>query len=149
MQHGSILREPMSSGKHKLAIDLERIQKALTEGYRRDCCHFCGSTNDLKETQFGLSRKIRTDRDWTEAIASAVASAITLPLLGFRKLSGPSKSEEKLVLRLVLVACNYCIKKRKPLIGALAFRIRDYKVHPIYGVAKESGFKDFVALWQL
>lgn len=104
-------------------------------------CHLCGSVTDLTRHVFGMSKVLsrKLTWDWSEAGVSAAVSAIALPLVGVGRFAGPGVTTQRQYLRMNLVVCASCLRKRRRLFGVV-FRKKDYRMHPWFENAKELGF---------
>lgn len=129
-------------GRDSRAINIEALMTELrTVDKADDRCHGCRWTDGLERYPFGLARVIGKERDWTEATVSAALSAITLPLLGFGRLSGPATKTTAYVFRLELVLCRACQEKRKGLFGRVRLKSADYALHPWWKKVRQFGFE--------
>jgi len=132
----------------RMSRDIAMINDFIVKGIPDDYCYFCGSKWDLQTTPFGLSRVVAVTRKWAGTAASIAANLITIPL-GTFVFKRPDKQTEYMTLRLRFVVCNDCIKLHKPFAGSLPFRIRDYRKHPIYSIARKCGFREFEPPWRI
>jgi hypothetical protein len=95
-------------------------------------CFVCGSEENLVQFEFGLA-KTRTQRNWGETAASAILSAVSLPLTGFGLIRLPGKSTQTSVFTLRFTACSRCASKNL-----------DYSFHPWFPIIFDYGYNRFI-----
>jgi len=71
-------------------------------------CHICGCESPAS-FPFGLATPSKVSRDWLPVAASVALAALTIPLLGGARLSGPGKTERFRMAVLHLVLCDGCL----------------------------------------
>lgn len=111
-------------------------------------CITCG-LREIHNYSFAMAKVI--DSNWGEQIATAagsvVFSAITVPLVGFGRLSIAGKRESLSVIRFNLLLCERCHPKNYGVGTVLPERI--YKVHPGYEMCVKYGFRKFLNAYDL
>lgn len=105
-------------------------------------CHICGIAAKLSYHEFGLLRLLSKERDWTMTAASVAISGLTLPFLGYGQVRGPDATKKGNILRMRLVVCESCLKKRQ--ISTSKLTIADYSKHPFWSEAHNAGFDTFI-----
>jgi hypothetical protein len=108
------------------------IDELLPIDQRPHECHACGRRDNLHSWDFGLGKKITTNRAWGGTALSIAISAVTIPLIGAGGLQLPGKSTRYQVLRLRLILCGSCWKG-----GA------QYSLHPRWQKATQLGYTEF------
>jgi len=114
---------PREDGQARLFAELSRPDQ------KPDQCHACGKKDQLYRWEFGMARELSTRRTWEDTAVSVAVSAITIPLLGVGGFQLPGKKSRLQVLRLQLVLCEGCRKRRVT-----------YAAHPSWELAQKLGY---------
>lgn len=138
-QHGHGPRQPIEEGIRdpvRTQMDEERrgISELLSIDPKPHQCHGCRTEKDLYGYDFGLAKVMSARRNWGEAAWSAAVSAVSLPLLGYGILQLPGKKSRLRVLRLRLILCESCRRRRV-----------SYLLHPWWEPARRLGFTQFLS----
>lgn len=128
--------------RHYLLDAIELILRVDSGGTR---CHGCGAAAALSRFVFGLAKIVKETRDWVETIASVAVSAVSLPLTGFGVFQTPGRATTANILRLHLLFCPECTKKRTRLFGNLVLSDSDYELHPCFVKARQLGYSRLLA----
>lgn len=105
---------------------------------KEDVCHGCGGKDGLTVYPFGLAKKLGREWHVAETIASVGISAVSLPLVGLGILRLPGNTTTFQVLRMKLVLCPNCRKKRI-----------NYELHPWFATVSHAGFTKFMDRYDL
>ncbi len=109
------------------------VDELLPLSQKPDECHRCGKKEGLTAYPFGLGKVLSTRRKWADTAWSVVVSAVSLPLVGYGGLNLPGKETLLRVLKLRLILCDACRRKKI-----------DYAFHPWWHGATRLGFTQFL-----
>jgi hypothetical protein len=117
-------------------------------------CHKCGTNSNLTKQKFGIARILSTKRDWTETVARAGVSAVSIalaPVIGFVGVSWkrPDKTVTYRVLNAELVLCEQCLYFAEHLRGKQKIRDSYYNCHPWSAKARALGYDNFLSAEEL
>lgn len=116
-----------------------------------DRCHICSGGDDVAFYEFGLAKKLKVKRDFSDIaiwFAKALASVI-VRIPGLSTIVGLGKEREYLTLSLYLQACKNCKQCKGSKWGELPFGLKYYRLHPHWKIARKLGFKEFVPPWRV
>lgn len=126
--------EANAAGKAALTQEQRQLaEELLPIDQKPNECHACGRTAGLYGWDFGLGKKLSSQRAWGETAVSAAVSAITIPLIGAGRLELPGKRMHLRVLRLRLILCDDCSRKQVA-----------YTFHPWWNQAFRLGYTEFL-----
>jgi len=120
-------REALTQEQRQLINELLPIDQKPHE------CHACGRTNGLYVWDFGLGKKLSSQRAWGDTAMSAAVSAIALPVIGLGFIRLPGKNIRLSVLRLRLILCDVCSRRQVA-----------YTYHPWWNQAFRLGYTEFL-----
>jgi hypothetical protein len=103
---------------------------------RADRCVICSTNGELALFDFGLAR-IKVTRNWTETIASAAVSAVSLPLIGFGMVRLPGKTTTTRMFKLRMALCEECLSE-------CCGGFPDPSIHPWFPILWEYGYRQVV-----
>lgn len=113
--------------------EVRGLRKLSRTDTKQHECHVCGKREGLTGYKFGLAKVLSAKRDWTGTAASAVVSAISIPLVGVGMLELPGKKTRVRALRLRLVLCESCRAAQL-----------NYPAHPWWYSAQTLGYTTFL-----
>lgn len=103
---------------------------------RPDRCVICSTNGELAFFDFGLAR-VKVARNWTETIASAAVSAVSLPLVGVGMVRLPGKTTTTSMFKLRMALCEECLLE-------CCGGFPDPSIHPWFPILWEHGYRHIV-----
>jgi hypothetical protein len=138
----------------RIPTEKEILSQILRINPRPNQCHRCGSQGDLTRNEFGIAKVISVKRDWSETVARAGISVVSIaaaPLIGFGGLSwrNPSKTTSFRLLRAQLVLCHECLLWAWKTGHGTELKEQAYWCHPWAEMARAIGYDKYLSSEEL
>ena len=130
----------------------KRLQTEIQEWRKFDntlkgygsACHCCGSTNEIQRFGFGMMRVTKSELNISATAATALASALLIPLVGSGAIRLPGRNLQGSILYLKLALCPICRKREANWMGFFMLKERHIALHPLWKQLQEAGFAKFL-----
>ena len=114
------------------------VQRLRATDEKPNECHGCGGKDQLLAYPLALAKTLNVKRDWTGTAASVALSAVSIPLTGFGIFRTPGKHTTYRAVRMTLILCRNCRKRRV-----------NYELHPWWRDLHSLGYAQFLDRYDL
>ncbi len=139
----------------RLLTEKEILSQILRMDPKPNQCHRCGShEEDLIRREFGIAKVISVKRDWSETVARAGISVVSIaaaPLIGFGGFSwkNPSKTTSLQLIKVELVLCHKCLSWAWTTRFGTKLKEEAYRFHPWAKEARTIGYDKYLSSEEL